>query len=202
MTTNKKSLSILGSAFIGVMLILLAGIALLFVIAYELTQSGRAVSNFMQAYFSFREALQNNTGNEFTGEATAWFFVASSVPVGVDLISKTVIRYVPIGGTAKIFVRYINNLQRKYLMSFHTYLSIAALGLGILHLALSSCIANPFPELGLILTGILVTTGLLFKWRAVPAIFRKTLYKFHASLMVTGVLLIVLFAGHAVMGSD
>jgi hypothetical protein len=202
MTISKKSLSILSSAFIGAILISLVGIALLVVIAYELAESGWAVSNFIQAFASFREALQNNTGNEFTGEATAWLFGASSIPVAVDLISKTVIRYVPIGGTAKSFVRYINNLQRKYLMSFHTYLSIAAVGLGILHLTLSSCIANPFPELGLILTGILVITGLLFKWRAVPAIFRKVLYKFHASLIVTGALLVILFAGHAVMGSD
>jgi uncharacterized membrane protein len=202
MTTNKNSSSILGSAFTGMMIISLVGIALLFVIAYELAESGRAVSNFMQAYFSFREALQNNTGNEFTGEVTAWLFGASSVPVGVDLISRTVIRYVPVGGTAKSFLQRINNFQKKYLMPLHTYLSIAALGLGILHLTLSSCIANPFPELGLILTGILVTTGLLFKWKAIPALLRKTLYKFHASLMVTGVLLVILFVGHAVMGSD
>jgi hypothetical protein len=202
MTTNKNSASILGSAFIGAILISLAGIALLFVIAYELAESGWAVSNFMQAYSSFREALQNNTGNEFTGEATAWLFGASSVPVGVDLISRTVIRYVPVGGTIKSFLQRANNFQKKYLMSLHTYLSIVALGLGILHLTLSSCIANPFPELGLILTGILVTTGLLFKWTAVPTIFRKYLYKFHASLMITGVLLVILFTGHVVMGSD
>jgi len=146
--------------------------------------------------------LLNNTGNKFTGEATAWLFVASSIPVGVDLIARTVPRYVPIGGTAKSFLRHINNLQKKYLMPLHTYLSIAALGLGILHLTLSSCIANPFPELGLILMGILVTTGLLFKWKAVPALFRRYLYKFHASLIVSGVLLAILFSGHALMDSD
>jgi len=202
MTTNKNSSSVLSSAFTGMMIISLMEIALLFVIAYELAESGRAVSNFMQAYFSFRDALQNNTGNEFTGEATAWFFGASSIPVAIDLISKTVIRYVPIGGTAKSFLQRVNNFQKKCLMFLHTYLSIAALGLGILHLTLSSCIANPFPELGLILTGILVIAGLLFKWKAVPAIFRKSLYKFHASLRVTGVLLVILFTGHAVMGSD
>jgi hypothetical protein len=202
MTTSKKSLSVLGSALIGVMIILLAGFAFLAVVVDELDEIGWAVPNFMQTYFSFHETLQNNTGNEFTGEATAWLFGASSVPVGVDLISRTVIRYAPIGGTAKSFLRHINNLQRKYLMPFHTYLSIAALGLGILHFTLSSCIANPFPELGLLLTGILVTTGLLFKWRAVPAIFRKALYKFHSSLIVLGILLVILFTGHAVMGSD
>jgi hypothetical protein len=202
MTTNKNTSSILGSVFIGMMLISLAGFALLFVGLYELADSGRTVSSLVQTYFSFREALQNNSGNEFTGEATGWLFGAASVPVFVDLISRAVIRYMPIEGSLKNFVRRANNFQKKNLMFLHTYLSIAALGLGILHLTLSSCIANPFPELGLILTGVLVTTGLLFKWKVVPAFLRKALYKFHASLMVTGVLLVILYIGHAVMGSD
>jgi hypothetical protein len=202
MTTNKNSASILDSAFIGVMLVLFAGIALLFVIVNELDESGWAVPNFMQAYLSFREALRNNTGNEFTGEATAWFFGLASVPVFADLTSRLVTRYMSVGGTVKSFLRHANSLQKKHLMPLHTWFSVAALGLGILHLTLSSCIANPFPELGLILTGILVITGLLFKCRAVPGIFRKILYKFHASLIVSGVLLVILFAGHAVMDLD
>jgi archaellum component FlaF (FlaF/FlaG flagellin family) len=202
MTINKTSRSIFGLAFTGVMVTSFAAIALLMIIVYELAQSGRAISNFTQTYLSFREALQNNTGNEFTGEATAWLFGVSSIPVGIDLISKTMIRYVPIEGTLINFIRRMNNLQKKYLMPLHTYLSIAALSLGILHLALSSCIANPFPELGLLLTGILVTTGLLFKWMAVPVNLRRTLYKFHSSLIVSGILLAALYTGHTVMGFD
>jgi hypothetical protein len=118
------------------------------------------------------------------------------------LISRTVIRYAPFGERVKGFIRRINNVQRKYLMPLHAYLSILALGLGILHLYLSTCAANPFPELGLILSGILVATGLLFKWKAAPTILRKALYQFHASLIVSGVLLAMLFTGHAVMDSD
>jgi uncharacterized membrane protein YidH (DUF202 family) len=113
-----------------------------------------------------------------------------------------VIRYMPFGEKVKGFIRRINNIQRKYLMPLHTWLSIMALGLGILHLTLSSCVGNPFPELGLILTGVLVTTGLLFKWKAVPSAIRKTLYQFHSSLIVLGVLLVILYTGHAVMGLD
>jgi hypothetical protein len=202
MITNKISWSILGLAFIGLTIISLAGFVLLAVLVDELAESGLAAPNFMQTYFSFREALQNNTGNEFTGEATGWLFGASGVPVGVDLISRTVIRYVPFGETVKGFIRRINNLQRKYLMPLHTWLSILALGFGILHLTLSSCAANPLPELGLILSGILVATGLLFKWKTVPTTFRKALYQFHTSLIVLGVLLVILVTGHAVMDLD
>jgi hypothetical protein len=144
MITNKISWSILGLAFIGLTIISLAGFVLLAVLVDELAESGLAAPNFMQTYFSFREALQNNTGNEFTGEATGWLFGASGVPVGVDLISRTVIRYVPFGETVKGFIRRINNLQRKYLMPLHTWLSILALGFGILHLTLSSCAFRVF----------------------------------------------------------
>jgi hypothetical protein len=126
----------------------------------------------------------------------------SSLPVLIDLISRTVLRCAPIAETGKNFIRHINTVQKKYLMPLHTWLSILALGLGILHLTLSSCAANPLPELGLILSGILVTSGLLFKDKAVPASLRKTLYQFHVSLIVSGVLLAILFTGHAVMSSD
>ena len=108
----------------------------------------------------------------------------------------------PFGDTVKRFIRRANIIQRHYLMPLHTYLSILALGLGILHLTLSSCIANLLPELGLILMGVLVITGLLFKWKAVSKTFRKALYQFHASLIVSGVLLVILYTGHAVMDLD
>jgi hypothetical protein len=202
MISGKTSWSIIGLAFIGLVVVSLAGFALLDILANELAESGRAVPNFLQAAFSYHEAWQDSAGNEFTGEATALLFGASSVPVGVDLISKTVIRYAPFGETVKGFIRRINNVQRKYLMPLHTWLSILALGLGILHLILSTCAANPLPELGLILSGILVATGLLSKWKAVPTTFRKALYQFHASLIVSGILLVILLTGHAVMDSD
>ena len=202
MITQKTSWSILGLAFIGLVIVSLVGIALLAVIVDELAENGWAVPNVIQASSAFLETWQGSRGNEFTGEATASLFGAASIPVGIDLLSRTIIRYLPLGERVKGFIRRGNNLQRKYLMRFHTYLSILALGLGILHLNLSYCAANPFPELGLILSGILVATGLLFKWKAVPADLRKVLYQFHASLIVSGVLLVILYTGHAVMDSD
>jgi hypothetical protein len=202
MTIPKTSRSIPGLAFIGMLIVALVGIAGLAVLVDELAESSWTVPTFIQTYFSYREAWRESTGNEFTGEATAWLFGASSLPVGVDLISKTAIRYLPLGDRVTAFIRRINNTQRKYLLPLHTWLSVLALGLGLLHLILSTCAANPLPELGLILCGLLVATGLLFKWKAIPATLRKTLYQFHASLIVTGALLLILFTGHAVMDLD
>jgi hypothetical protein len=202
MTTQKTSWQILSLAFIGLAIVALAGIAMLAVLVDELAESGWAVPNIMRALLTHSQAVRANTGNEFTGDATAALFAASVVPVGVDLISRTIIRYAPFGARVKGFIRRINNTQRKYLLPLHTYLSILALGLGILHLSLSNCAGNPFPELGLILAGVLTATGLLFKLKALPGALRKSLYKFHASLIVSGVLVAILFTGHVIMELD
>jgi hypothetical protein len=189
MFTNKASWSILGLAFVGLVIVLLIGLVLLAVfVVDELAENGWAVSSWMHIYFTYREARMASSGDELTGEMTALLFGASGIPIGIDLISRAVIRHVPFRkidtNRVRGFIRRFNNGQRKYLMPFHTYLSILALGMGILHLILSSCAANPLPELGLILSGVLVTSGLLFKWKAVPAKFRKALHRFHASLIV------------------
>jgi hypothetical protein len=202
MLINKTSRILLVAAIIGLMIISIAGIASLAVLTHEREEIGWAVPNSVQAYIDYGQKWQDSFGNEFTGEATAWLFIVSAVPVGIDLISRNVIRYAPLREGLKRYIRRINNFQRRYLMPFHTYLTILALGFGILHFTLSSCIANPLPELALILSGILVASGLLCKWKAIPATFRKALYQFHASLIVSGVLLVVLSTGHAVMGSD
>jgi hypothetical protein len=199
---NKTSRLLLGAAIIGLVIVSMAGIASLAILIDEQEEIGWAVSNSVQAFFAYGQKWQDSFGNEATGEATAWLFGASTVPVGVDLLSRTVIRHAPLRERVKGCIRRINSIQRKYLMPFHTYLSVLALGFGMLHFTLSSCIANPLPELALILSGILVASGLLFKWKAIPATFRKALYQFHASLIVSGVLLVVLSTGHAVMGSD
>ena len=191
--------------FIGLLYLSLASIALLAVLGDEvdeLVEIGVTAPNPFRAYFALRETWLDNTGNEFTGEATALLFGASCIPVVVDMISRSIIRVAPFGESVKGFIRRINNVQRKHLMPLHTYLSSLALGIGILHLIMSSCVANPFPESGLNLSGILVATGLLFKWKTVPANIRKGLYQFHTSLIVSGVLLVILFTGHAVIESD
>ena len=205
MVTTKKTWSILSLMFIGLLIFTLTSIALLAVLGdevAEVVEIGWAVPNYMQVYFVLRETWWDNTGNEFTGEATALLFGAACIPVGVDLISRSIILVAPFGESVKGFVRRINNVQRRHLMPLHTWLSSLALGIGILHLILSSCVANPLPELGLILSGTLVATGLLFKWKAVPTTFRKALYQFHTSLIVSGILLVILFTGHALMDLD
>jgi hypothetical protein len=202
MTTNKFPWSVLGWAFGGVIITILIGITLLAVLIEAVAEEGWVLPNNAQSYFPIRSTWQESTGNEFTGDATAVLFGMASAPVAIDLISRSVIRYIPASEKIKGFIRSANNTQRKYLMPLHTYLSILALGFGFLHLRLSSCIANPFPEIGLILAGVLVGSGLLFKWKSVPTKIRKPLYQFHASLVVSGILLTILLVGHTIMSID
>jgi hypothetical protein len=195
MITPKAFWIFFALAFIGLLIVLIVGIILLTIFVDELTESRAIVSDLVGSW-------RNNSGDEFTGEATALLFVASIIPIGFDLISRMIIRYFSVGEMVKGIIRRINNGQRKYLVPFHTYLSILALGVGILHLRLSSCITNPLPEIGLILAGTLVGTGLLSTWKSVPTTFRKYLYQFHASLIVSGILFVILITGHAVMDLD
>jgi hypothetical protein len=199
-TTKRTFWAIFGLVFIWLMFISLVSITLLIIAVEQMVKNGRAVPDFIQVFMTLLKTWQD--GNESTGVLTAWFFSVSMVPVGIKLISRIITRCDRIGEKIKGFFRRVNNFQGKYLMQFHTYLSILGLGFGILHLKLSTCAINPLPEWGLILSGILVITGMFFKWKAIPPKFRNFLYKFHTSLIVSGVLLTILIIGHAVMEVD
>jgi hypothetical protein len=192
MITQKQFWILLALAFIGLLIVFMVGIIFLSVFIYKPAESLLQISDLIKT-------RQNNTGDEFTGEATALLFGISIIPIVVDLITRKIFRYASGGEILKGIIQRINIGQRKYLIPFHTYLSILALGLGILHLGFSSCIENPLPEMGLLLAGTLVGTGLLSKWRIVPTVFRKYLYQFHASLIVSGLMFVILLTGHAVM---
>jgi len=202
MLQNNISRPVLVWVLIGLMVISLIGVTGLVILMDELVEEGWTPPRLIQGSFPFPQSLAENSGDEFSGEATAWLFGASLIPVAIDLFSRAILRNVPLGEPVKGFIRRINKFQKKYLMWTHTLLSILGLGLGIWHLALSSCAANPLPELSLFLLGILVVTGLLFKWNAVPKSFRKFLFQFHANLIVSGVILTILFTGHVIMDFD
>jgi hypothetical protein len=145
------------------------------------------------------EVKFESKGNDTTGQAAAWFAGIGALPVAMDLVTRRVILQAPWNAINKARIGQFIKASRKFLMPFHTYLSILALTLGITHLFLSSCAGNPFPEMGLILMGILMITGLVFKFKLGPAVFRKWVYKFHASLIVSGILVTILLVGHTLM---
>jgi hypothetical protein len=184
------------------MIVSLAGITLLVFPENGLAESGGVIPDILKTFINNSRPLRDGIGNEFTGDATAWLFGVSSIPVVIHWISRIILRYIPIGESIKEVIQRINTIQRKYLMPFHIWLSTLALGFGIAHLTLSSCEGNVLPEIGLIIAGVLVATGLLIKLNLVPKSFRKALYQFHTSLIVSGLLLAILLIGHEAVSSD
>ena len=200
MNINRSSMSVLGWIIAGSAIIILVAIPVILVLLAEITEEGwRFPPLAIQSYFTSRSIWYESIGDEFTGNATAFLFIGSGLPVAIDLTSRSVIRYLPLTQSVKGFIQRANAVQRKYLMPYHTYLSILALCFGLLHLGLSNCIANPFPEIGLILAGVLVGTGLLIKVKKFPKILRKYLFQLHTSLIVSGALLTILLVGHLIM---
>jgi hypothetical protein len=185
-----------------VSVIILSGVGLGLFLLDEFFEEGIVAYNFTHAILSPRHDLLLGRGDESTGEITAWLFGVSMIPVGLDLFFRLLVRLNFLGQTSNGFLLRVNAFQRKYLMPFHTYLSILALGLGILHLTRSSCVLNPLPEIGLILCGVFVITGLLIKWKVFKKSFGKALYKLHTSLIASGILVAILVVGHSVLGLD
>jgi hypothetical protein len=201
--TTTKTLVLIGGILIGLVFLMAAGIGLLFLLLDEASEDREFIAELSNLKPSslFVRSSQENEGNSFTGQAAGWLFGIGSVPIVICLAARLIRRRLSLGtrlkGTLDRFMR-VNN---KYFMPFHTYLSILALGLAILHLLFSSC-PNPFPEWGLIIAGILGVTGLIIKLKIATRIFPKAvkyIYRFHASLVVTGILVFVLLVGHALM---
>jgi hypothetical protein len=144
---------------------------------------------------------QENEGNEFTGQTSGWLFGIACLPVVFSLTAKLISRRISLHPRLKGLLEWSTRMNKKYLMPFHTYLSILALVVATVHLLISSC-PSPLPEWGLIIAGILVATGLIIKSRIASKISLKLLkgiYQFHTNLVVSGILVSVLLAGHVFM---
>jgi hypothetical protein len=203
MMTAWKCLLLFGGILIGLFILMAAGMGLLVLLLDEAGEDGINIAELnYQLPFSFplRGGLENE-GNEFTGQTSGWLFGIACLPVIFSLIARLISRRVSLHPRLKGLLEWFTSMNKKYFMPFHTYLSILALVVATVHLLISSC-PNPLPEWGLIIAGILVATGLIIKLRIASKVSPKLLkgiYQFHASLVVTGILISVLLAGHVFM---
>jgi hypothetical protein len=199
-----KYLFLFGGILIGLVILMVAGIGLLVLFLDEAGEDGGGVANFanLLTFPNFLRVGQENEGNEFTGQTSGWLFGIACVPVIFCLMTRYINRRVFLQPRMKSALEWFARVNNKYFMPFHTYLSMLALALAIVHLLFSSCPLNPFPEWGLIGAGILVVTGLIIKLRLAVKISPKLvkwIYQFHASLLVSGILVSILLAGHVLM---
>ena len=203
MMTASKYLFLFGGILIGLVILVAAGMGLLVLLLDEAGENGINIAEFnSQLPFSFLgRGNQENEGNEFTGQTSGWLFGIACLPVIFSLTARFVSRRISLRPRLKGLLEWFTRVNKKYFMPFHTYLSILALVIATAHLLFSSCL-NPLPELGLIIAGILVATGLIIKLRIASKVSRKLqkgIYKFHASVLVSGILVFVLLAGHVFM---
>jgi hypothetical protein len=229
--TIGKTILLIGGIVIGLGLLVAVGVGLLVFLIEEIGNNGRESSGLSDEAIDQREALAEsgeegigtdkgttaapsrnpltfplgagleNEGNGFTGQVSGWLFGIACIPVVFCLGTRFIKCRVSAQSSLKRTLDQLACANKKYLMPFHTYLSILALALGVIHLMLSSC-PNPFPEWGLILSGILVLTGAIIKYRVAAKVspkFVKIIYQFHASLVVSGILASILFTGHILM---
>jgi hypothetical protein len=203
MMTAVKQFFLIGGILAGLLILTAAGMAVVFLFLDEASGDGEDL-NELTSLSSFSFPLrwgEENQGNEFTGQTAGWLFGISCVPVVFNLTTRFIIRRIPLSSRLKAASEWLSRANRKYLMPFHTYLSILAFALAVIHLLLSNC-PNPFPEWGLIGAGILVVTGLIIKLRLAVKISPKLvkwIYQFHTSLVVSGILVSILLAGHVLM---
>lgn len=72
-------------------------------------------------------------GDEFSGQVSAWLLAAAGLPVAIDLTAKWATRHAPRSDRPERTIQRLNLAQRKRLMPLHTYFSLGALALGLLH---------------------------------------------------------------------
>jgi hypothetical protein len=201
--TATKFLLLSSGILIGLVVLMVSGLLLSFLVLEELSEDGKIIleiPSLLPLTFPLRWSGEDS-GNEFTGQTSAWLFGLSCLPLVFSITSKFILQKVSLPLRLKGFMEWFYRLNKKYFLPFHTYLSLPALALSILHLSLSTC-PNPLPELGLILVAVLATTGLIIKFRIGTKIspkFLKSMYQFHTSLVVLGILASVLVAGHLLM---
>jgi hypothetical protein len=201
MMTTIKYIYLIGVTLLVLVILLAVGGGVLYLITDEVGDDGTATKGILPRISFLYSGDQENEGNEFTGQASGWLFGIASLPVVFCLTARFISRRVSLQPRLKGMLERFTRVNNKYFMPFHTYLCIPALIMAIVHLRFSSC-PNPLPEWGLIITGILVATGMIIKMRIAPKIsptLVKLIYQFHTSLVVTGILISILIGGHVLM---
>ncbi|MBF0376122.1 MAG: hypothetical protein HQK72_01445 [Desulfamplus sp.] len=142
---------------------------------------------------------REDKGNESTGEAATWLFVVANITVLISLLSKGIVRFMPLEITVTEKIKSFNKFQKKYLMFFHYLLNPIALIIAFVHFGLSCCVTTFLPELSLALMAAIGIAGILLKLKVSPKSIRKAVYWFHTNPMPIGFALSILVVGHTIV---
>ena len=188
--------------FIGAFVIISIGLILFFLLHIEEDVSDLAEGGRLFTANNLAESVTDEVGNEFSGEITTILFSLSLF----SILSLKVFCWVTqkIKFTESVLQSLIKAYQvaNKILIPLHTNAGIFAIGSGVVHLVLSNCQRNPFPELGLLTASIIAISGVLRKWRVISGKFRQILNVIHQSWISNSIFITLLLIGHSIMDLD
>jgi hypothetical protein len=137
-------------------------------------------------------------GNETTGQLAAWLLVSANLTVVFSLLSKGANRFLPLTLQKKTLLKRFNQAQKKYLMRFHYVLNPMALCAGLFHFLLASGRSSSLLVWGLTGVTMLVFSGLVLKFKLVPASMRRFVYRFHTVPPTLSTVILLLLVGHLI----
>jgi hypothetical protein len=144
-------------------------------------------------------AESDNEGNETAGQIAAWLLLIANVPVVLSLLVKVTTQFAPLGVTFKDDLKRFNRFQKKHLMILHYYINLMVLGIVTWHWVSSRCKSSALPELGFIVMAIVISFGVLIKFKWCPPQLRKSIYNIHTQPIIFLSLIMVLAIGHLIV---
>lgn len=144
-------------------------------------------------------AKNDNEGNETAGQVAAWLLLIANVPVVLSLLAKSTSKFAPIGVKFKEDLKRFNRFQKKHLMLLHYYMNLLVFAIATWHWASSRCKSSALPELGFITMAIVISFGVLIKFKICPQPLRNSVYKIHTQPIIFLSLILVLTMGHLIV---
>jgi hypothetical protein len=143
-----------------------------------------------------RQVKKDDEGNETTGQTAVWLLAAANLTVAFSILMKGASRFLTLDPQTKSSFKSFNQLQKKHLMRFHYVLNPVALSIAFFHFLLSSCRSSSLPEWGLIMVIVMVSLGLILKFKLSPKGIRKSVYRLHTTPPSFLIMILLLVVGH------
>ena len=143
-----------------------------------------------------RRVKKGDEGNETTGQTAVWLLVTANLTIAISTLIKGANRFLPLDPQTKSSFKSFNQLQKKHLMRFHYVLNPVALGAAFFHFLLSSCRSSNLPEWGLIVVTVMVSLGLILKFKLSPKGMRKSVYRLHTTSAFFLIMILLLMLGY------
>jgi hypothetical protein len=142
---------------------------------------------------------RDNEGNETAGQIAAWLLAGANLTIAMSILIRWINRFAPLGPNWKSSLSNFNRFQKRHLMLFHYYLNPAILGIVLWHWLTSRCQSSALPEWGLIMMVILMSMGILLKFKLCPTNLRKSVYQIHTHPVFFLVIILALVIGHTIV---